>query len=275
MTRFNYYRLGALLVIMLAVIAVQGCSMATYYDSPRKESLQSMDFSSAKKIVKETCINTAIMSNYQESNFFGMSGNGLGGVSAIIITRNQLDLVTGNKAYRFPLKELTPKLQDTFYTGTPDSYAMTLDGKKTILLDRNAGLDPARKLLDALFFLKKTAQSAPPPLTDTQFQQIAQTYRNSKTKPAASSDVQKFSIQAEDAIRDKQNSEAAELYVKALDIAPWWPQGHFNLALVLSKIGDYEWASQEMKRYLLLVPDAPNAHAAQLELYDWQRKASE
>jgi predicted TPR repeat methyltransferase len=81
-------------------------------------------------------------------------------------------------------------------------------------------------------------------------------------------------VQAEGAVRDKKFNDAANLYGEALKVAPWWPEGHFNRALVLSETGDYDTAMREMKHYLQLAPDAPNARAAQDKIYDWERRAS-
>lgn len=64
-------------------------------------------------------------------------------------------------------------------------------------------------------------------------------------------------------MRDKAFDDAADFYAEVLKIAPWWPTGHFNRALVLGETGDYEIAKHEMKHYLQLVPDMPNARAAQ------------
>ena len=43
---------------------------------------------------------------------------------------------------------------------------------------------------------------------------------------------------------------------------------------MFGETGDYALAIGEMKRYLLLVPDAPNARVARDHIYGWQRKAA-
>lgn len=90
-------------------------------------------------------------------------------------------------------------------------------------------------------------------------------------KLALSEEARKYKVQAEGAVRDKKFKEAADLYGKVIGVVPWWPDGHFNCALVLSEIGDYEMAMREMKRYLQIVPNASNARAAQDKIYDWER----
>ena len=87
-----------------------------------------------------------------------------------------------------------------------------------------------------------------------------------------SEDARKYKVQAEGAVRDKRFKDSAKLYRLALRLAPWWPEGHFNRALVLSETGDYVEAMREMKYYLQLAPDAPNARAAQDKIYEWEVK---
>src|SRR4029077_856471 len=67
-----------------------------------------------------------------------------------------------------------------------------------------------------------------------------------------------------------QLDKAVELYGKALEIAPWWPEGHFNRALIMGETRKYGEAIREMKHYLLLVPDAPDAGASQDKIYQWE-----
>jgi formylglycine-generating enzyme required for sulfatase activity len=55
-----------------------------------------------------------------------------------------------------------------------------------------------------------------------------------------------------------------------LDIAPWWAEGHFKLALILGETKKYGDALREMKRDLLLAPDSPEAREAQDRIYQWE-----
>lgn len=105
-----------------------------------------------------------------------------------------------------------------------------------------------------------------------EFEKTVATYRNATPKPVLAEEARKFKVQAESAVREKNFADAAALYDKALTIAAWWPEGHFNRAIVLSETGAYATAIVEMKRYLLLVPDAPDARAAQDKIYEWERK---
>jgi len=89
------------------------------------------------------------------------------------------------------------------------------------------------------------------------FEAVVRQYRDMPVKPALPEEARKFKVQA--AVR----------YFDALKIAPWWPEGHFNRALLLGEAGNYEKAVVEMRKYLMLVPEAPDARAAQDKIYGW------
>jgi len=102
------------------------------------------------------------------------------------------------------------------------------------------------------------------------FADVAAKYRAAKPKPALPEEARKYKVQAEFLAQEKQADKAIGLYRKALDIAPWWPEGHYQLALLLGETKKYGDAMGEMKRYLLLAPDAPEARAAQDKIYQWE-----
>lgn len=101
---------------------------------------------------------------------------------------------------------------------------------------------------------------------------VARKYRESEPKPTLPEEARKFMVQANFAFEQKKYADATNLYAKALNISPWWPEGHFNRALILatSELSNYREAVREMKKYLMLVPNAPNARAAQDKIYQWE-----
>lgn len=105
------------------------------------------------------------------------------------------------------------------------------------------------------------------------FEATVRSYHALADKPALPEDARRFKVQAESSVRDKEFQLAAELYRKALALAPWWPAGHFNLAIILSETGLFGGAIRAMKRYLALVPKAADARAAQDKIYEWELKA--
>ena len=112
-----------------------------------------------------------------------------------------------------------------------------------------------------------------PALADTAddpFQEVVANYLAANPKPVLSEEAYKYKVQAEFMVQEKQPAKAIGLYDKALNIAPWWPEGRFQLALLLGETKKYRDATKEMKRYLQLAPNGPDARAAQDKLYQWE-----
>jgi formylglycine-generating enzyme required for sulfatase activity len=105
---------------------------------------------------------------------------------------------------------------------------------------------------------------------DQAFQAEAAKYRAAKRKPELPETAHKYKVQAEFAVQEKRPEQAIELYGKALEIVPWWPEGHYNLAMLLADKKQYKDAMREMQRYLMLVPKGPNARLAQDKIYQWE-----
>jgi len=127
------------------------------------------------------------------------------------------------------------------------------------------------KYLAVVFFL--VCMPAYADNTTDAFQGVVTQYRAANPKPVMPEVAHKFKVQAEFAVQEKRLDKAIELYGKALEVVPWWPEGHYNLALVLGETRKYRDAMLEMKRYLLLAPDAPEARAAQDKIYQWESVA--
>lgn len=104
------------------------------------------------------------------------------------------------------------------------------------------------------------------------FKPVADKYRAQKPRPGISEEARKFQVQAENAFDEKRYDDAIHFYGKALEIAPWWPDGHYNLALVLGHEEEFAEADAEMKKYLALVPDASDARKAKDQVYVWEGK---
>jgi formylglycine-generating enzyme required for sulfatase activity len=109
------------------------------------------------------------------------------------------------------------------------------------------------------------AADAPDPFLDV----VAQ-YKAAKPKPELSEEARKYKVQAEFLAQEKQTDKAIALYGKALEIAPWWAEGHYKLGLLLGEKKKYRDGMVEMKRYLLLAPEGAEARAAQDKIYQWE-----
>jgi tetratricopeptide (TPR) repeat protein len=102
------------------------------------------------------------------------------------------------------------------------------------------------------------------------FEAQAKSYRDAPVKPVPGEDVRRYLVQVDVAVNEKRFQDAADLYARALYIAPWWPDGHFNAALILGGLRQYDKAIDDMQKYLLLVPNAQDARAAQDKIYAWE-----
>ncbi len=133
--------------------------------------------------------------------------------------------------------------------------------------------EEARRFSDALFVLRRVYMTGQSSQDAARFEEVAARYRSTSTKPEFPESARRYRVQAEAAVRDKEFDEAADFYAEALNLAPWWPEGRFNRALILGELKEYAEAAVEMKRYLALVPEAGNARAAQDKIYEWEGRA--
>lgn len=130
-------------------------------------------------------------------------------------------------------------------------------------------VEGAAKLADALLRLKLEYDNRKI-RDDEEFRKVVSDYHTANRKPELSEEARKYRIQAELAVKDKRFDDAADRYSQALLIAPWWPEGHFNRALIFGELKRYGEAITEMNRYLQLTPAAPDARAARDKIYEWE-----
>jgi hypothetical protein len=100
-------------------------------------------------------------------------------------------------------------------------------------------------------------------------------WRAMSTKPALSDEVIKKRLLAEDAIEHKNLRAAVNYYDAGVALDPTWAQGWYNAALLSAEQQNYFDAAVQMKHYLILLPDAPDAAAAKDRLLLWEAKAEE
>jgi len=103
------------------------------------------------------------------------------------------------------------------------------------------------------------------------FKQIADNYHTITEKPAFSEEQRKYIVQANALNDNKDYTAAIQYYDKAIALNPVsYPAGYYNLALIASLAGNYNYAILNMKKYLLLLPNAPDAREAQDKIYGWE-----
>lgn len=173
-------------------------------------------------------------------------------------------------SYRFPELHAVEASHSSFYL--PGYWYVTLPGDLDLYWRQREGAEPFAKAINAILY-----HASPQRLTEDAaefeaFKERARTWRALQDKPAISEEVRRYRVMAEDSFRNKKFDEAIHSYEAGLDLCPFWPDGHFNAALLCAEVGMYGPAVAHMKRYLALVPDAPDARTAQDKLYVWEGK---
>lgn len=105
------------------------------------------------------------------------------------------------------------------------------------------------------------------------FRASAAAWRENPVKPPLGPDAERQRILAENAIKEKNLPSAVTHYESALAAQPMWPAGWFNLALIYAEENNYVDATDRMKHYLELLPDAPDANSAREQIVIWEDKA--
>jgi tetratricopeptide (TPR) repeat protein len=191
-------------------------------------------------------------------------------IGSVKVQAPNITLVTDRGTHVFPFKDLQPAV----LMGEAGMIELQ-KGEKIIPVNneiRGWGANDSIRVADALIVLKNSALSAKD--DEAQFQEVARNYRASNPKPPLPEAARRFVVQAEAATDANDFAGAADLYAQALEVAPWWPDGRYNRAIMLAGLKDFAAAIDEMKRYLELAPEAPNARAAQDKIYVWERNAS-
>jgi hypothetical protein len=134
-------------------------------------------------------------------------------------------------------------------------------------------LAAARRFADDLFFLQREAAKKGPGQDSVTpgFEALAASYRAAAAKPPVTEELRRYIVQANALGQQKDYTGALELYGKALAVDPVaYPEAYFNMALLAAQKGRYRPAIGFMKKYLLLVPEAKDARAAQDKIYEWE-----
>ena len=147
--------------------------------------------------------------------------------------------------------------------------AFIINGEKLYIL--GVSYEVGKQLVDALYILKYNGQQEDQKELD-EFKPIAQQYRALAVKPELKEEARRYLVQASMATDEKRYMDAIDLLEKAISIDPTYPQAHFNRALLWVQFQSYADAILEMKKYLLLVPDATDARASQDKIYEWEGK---
>jgi len=147
------------------------------------------------------------------------------------------------------------------------SYTMDIPNLQVIWQNKN--LEYAKKLADDLVYFQHMNEFVSVK-GNKQFDSLAAQYRTLKVKPAISEEERRYIVQANAMAQSKNYNRAIELYEKVIVLNPTNPMVYNNEALLLAIVAQYNSAINRMKKYLMLVPEAEDARAAQDKIYEWE-----
>lgn len=103
-------------------------------------------------------------------------------------------------------------------------------------------------------------------------ERIIKTVLNIKTAPPLPEETRKFMARGKAALKgakeEKDFSEAAEEFKKAVLSAPWLAEGYYNLGIVQDKAGQHAAAIESLRLYLMAAPAANDADAVKELIYE-------
>ncbi len=97
-------------------------------------------------------------------------------------------------------------------------------------------------------------------------------YLKLSQKPALPEEARRYVVQARTYITDKRFEDARKALDLALSLAPWYPNFHYDKALVSAELKNYPMAIASMKYYLKISPDGPDARQVQDKIYEWEAR---
>ncbi len=103
------------------------------------------------------------------------------------------------------------------------------------------------------------------------FKPVAEQYHALQVKPEITEEQRKYIVQANLFNQKKEYDKAISLYNKVIEIEQTaYPAAYYNQALLLAQTQRFREAIYNMKKYLMLVPEAEDARAAQDKIYEWE-----
>ena len=148
---------------------------------------------------------------------------------------------------------------------------LSLDRFEFLSKDFNSNYKRLAEMRQNLILIQKQLKVKRDESRHILFEQKVAEYRASKVKPQVSEEQRKFIVQANAFNQQKNFIKAIELYTKAIEVdLTAYPAGYSNLALLLAQVNNYNGAISNMKKYLLLEPEAADARSAQDKIYEWE-----
>ena len=206
----------------------------------------------------------------------GLDPNSVLIVRSSTADQERLEIMLSDRGEPFTLrfadlsgKDLSVKREGWIYTITlPDIRfsSPAIDGSSSIKLFADALLSVQQEIKS-----KKKSECEELDAEVAAFEKTVQSLQPLPEKPTISEEQRRYIVQANALSQQKEYSKAIEIYKKAIEIdALSYPSAYFNSALLAAQTGNYCNAIANMKKYIILAPDAKDARGAQDKIYEWE-----
>lgn len=127
------------------------------------------------------------------------------------------------------------------------------------------------RLADAIYFVKKQSLADSASIELTRFASIVAKDKGLATKQPVNEEQRKYIVQANAATQIKEFGQAINYFSQALQINETaFPDAYFNMALIFAQRRQFDQAILNMKKYIIILPDSPDARVAQDKIYEWE-----
>jgi tetratricopeptide (TPR) repeat protein len=142
-------------------------------------------------------------------------------------------------------------------------------------LDKARASESAGRLTEALSDYAEALKVADDATAALIRQRVAVVIKGEPSLTELPEEARKSAMHGDLLIKDGRFDEALGEYRAAIERAPLNPKLRLTTALIHGELKDYRAAIRSMNVFLQLSPDAPNARAAQDEIYKWEFRLEE
>jgi hypothetical protein len=179
------------------------------------------------------------------------------------------------------LPDLLPASIVISYSPSPNAYTEAAwkisyhnfqDGHDYFWLWSGWSQTDAQQIADALKVLVLDARQRIDGMLATRYQKflgLCGTWLSSKTTAPVPEEARQHALLSQDAASRNDTDRALDESDKMVDAAPCWAQARQQAAVLEAQVGYYPVAVQNMKKYLLLYPDAPDAQSVRDQILIW------
>jgi tetratricopeptide (TPR) repeat protein len=260
----------SLLIATLANIAVLTTTAQEEYKAKLPEGIHNIN--DAKQdifnLLREKQTVYFVLADANNSITYNMNSKTL--IYKAAFVADEILITTKLNTFRLNLAEAANKYRsvDQYSYGDKEIYSADINfyEPKWIAL---YSVDKERicRLVDDLYFIRKEL------ITEewTRFGSVYAKYKELAAKPLPSEEQRKYIVQANAFTENKDYGQAIIYFNQALQISETgYPDAYYNMALLYAQEHRFDIAILNMKKYLLLKPDATDARVAQDKIYEWE-----